>query len=126
LAILAVSLFSLRSYKIKSWKDYNESLVRRGDITFRFDENTIDAWEHSNEESKVGRPFTYSDTAIECLLMLRKLFRLPYRQTEGLYEMLFWSNLENRNFENQKTEAKLRSKILNRFTHLGLPQFEGN
>ena len=33
---------------------------------------------------KVGRPFTYSDGAIECLLALRELFRLPYRQTEGL------------------------------------------
>lgn len=72
------------SYKIRNWKDYNESLVRRGDITFWFDDDVIDAWDHTNDEPKVGRPFTYSDTAIECLLMLRELFRLPYRQTEGL------------------------------------------
>lgn len=72
------------SYKITNWKDYNESLVRRGDITFWFDDDVIDAWEHTNDEPKIGRPFTYSDTAIECLLMLRELFRLPYRQTEGL------------------------------------------
>ncbi len=38
------------SYRIKNWKDYNESLVRRGDITFWFDEDTIDVWEHANEE----------------------------------------------------------------------------
>lgn len=44
----------------------------------------IDAWEHDNAEWKVGRPFVYSDVAIEALLMLRELFRLPYRQTEGL------------------------------------------
>jgi hypothetical protein len=75
---------SKSSYKIKNWKDYNESLVRRGDITFWFDEDTIDAWDHTNDESKMGRPFTYSDTAIQCLLTLRELFRLPYRQTEGL------------------------------------------
>lgn len=31
----------------------------------------------------MGRPFTYSDTAIECLLTIRELFKLPYRQTEG-------------------------------------------
>ena len=72
------------SYKIRNWKDYNESLVRRGDITFWFDDDVIDAWDHTNDEPKVGRPFTYSDTAVECLLMLRELFRLPYRQTEGL------------------------------------------
>lgn len=71
-------------YKITNWRTYNESLVQRGDITFWFDEDVIDAWEHDNEEPKVGRPFTYSDMAVECLLALRELFRLPYRQTEGL------------------------------------------
>jgi hypothetical protein len=72
------------SYKVTNWSKYNESLVRRGDVTFWFDEDVIDAWEHDNDEPKIGRPFTYSDTAIECLLALRELFRLPYRQTEGL------------------------------------------
>ena len=32
--------------------------------------------------------------------------------------------LKNRLLKNQRTEARLRCKILNRFTHLGLPQFE--
>ncbi len=72
------------SYKVNNWARYNESLVSRGDITFWFDEDVLDAWEHDNAEWKVGRPFTYSDLAIESLLMLRELFRLPYRQTEGL------------------------------------------
>ncbi len=72
------------SYKVGNWKEYNESLVRRGDITLWFDEEVIDSWEHTNDEVKRGRPFTYSDSAIETLLMLRELFRLPYRQTEGL------------------------------------------
>jgi hypothetical protein len=72
------------SYRVTNWSEYNESLVRRGDVTFWFDEDVIDAWEHDNDEPKIGRPFTYSDTAIECLLVLRELFRLPYRQTEGL------------------------------------------
>lgn len=72
------------SYKVTNWKAYNESLVNRGDITLWFDEDVIDSWEHANDEVKVGAPFIYSDTAIECLLMLRELFRLPYRQTEGL------------------------------------------
>jgi len=70
-------------YRVKNWREYNESLVRRGDVTLWFDANVIDAWEHDNGASKVGRPFTYSDLAIETLLTLRELFRLPYRQTEG-------------------------------------------
>lgn len=73
-----------KTYRLTNWREYNESLVQRGDITFWFDEDVLDAWEHDNASAKVGRPFTYSDTAIECLLTLRELFRLPYRQTEGL------------------------------------------
>ena len=72
------------TYRITNWSHYNESLVRRGDITFWFDEAVLVAWQHENAESKVGRPFVYSDLAIESLLVLRELFRLPYRQTEGL------------------------------------------
>ena len=71
-------------YRVTNWKKYNESLVRRGDITLWFAEDVIAAWEHTNQEVKVGRPFIYSNTAIECLLALRELFQLPYRQTEGL------------------------------------------
>jgi Transposase DDE domain len=71
-------------YRVTNWKKYNDSLVRRGDITLWLAEDVIAAWEHANREVKVGRPFTYSDTAIECLLALRELFQLPYRQTEGL------------------------------------------
>ena len=73
-----------KSYAIKNWREYNESLVRRGDVTFWFSADVVDAWEHENDEKKNGRPFIYSDVAIETLLTIRELFRLPYRQTEGL------------------------------------------
>lgn len=76
------------TYKITNWKRYNESLVQRGSITFWFSEDVIDRWHHANDRPKVGHPFVYSDTAIECLLALRELFQLPYRQTEGLGKSL--------------------------------------
>jgi hypothetical protein len=72
------------TYKITNWRQYNESLVQRGSITFWFSDDVIDRWHHTNDRPKVGHPFVYSDTAIECLLVLRELFQLPYRQTEGL------------------------------------------
>jgi len=71
-------------YRVTNWKEYNESLVRRGDVTLWLADDVLASWEHANSEVKVGRPFTYSDAAIECSLTLRELFRLPYRQTEGL------------------------------------------
>jgi hypothetical protein len=70
--------------KITKWAKYNESLVQRGSITFWLDEEVVEQWAHANSVRKVGRPFVYSDRAIECLLTLRELFRLAYRQTEGL------------------------------------------
>ena len=73
-----------KSYQVANWGEYNESLVRRGDVTFWFSEDVIARWEHDNAEVRRGRPFVYSDLAIETLLTLRELFRLPYRQTEGL------------------------------------------
>ncbi len=73
-----------RTYRIKNWRQYNDALVRRGDITIWLSEDALESWEHPHDSTKVGRPFVYSDTAIECLLTIRELFQLPYRQTEGL------------------------------------------
>jgi hypothetical protein len=72
------------TYKITNWRKYNESLVQRGSVTFWFNEDVISQWHHGNGRPRRGHPFVYSDTAIECLLVLRELFQLPYRQTEGL------------------------------------------
>jgi hypothetical protein len=76
------------TYKITNWRQYNESLVQRGSITYWFSDEVLAEWHHANRRRKVGHPFVYSDTAIECLLSLRELFRLPYRQTEGLARSL--------------------------------------
>lgn len=76
------------TYKITNWRSYNESLVQRGSITFWFCEDAIEKWHHANAKPKVGHPFVYSDTAVECLLLLREAFQLPYRQTEGLGKSL--------------------------------------
>ena len=73
-----------KRYQLANWFQYNEALVNRGDITLWFDESVIENWSHENRGLKKGRPFTYSDSAILTLLMLREFFQLPYRQTEGL------------------------------------------
>ena len=38
----------------------------------------------------------------------------------------FGARLKNKRFENQQIETRLRCKLLNRFTQLGLPQFRWN
>jgi hypothetical protein len=48
----------------------------------------VEKWRHDNTKRGVGHPYVYSDTAITCLLALRELFQLPYRQTVGLGKSL--------------------------------------
>lgn len=69
-------------YKVKNWSVYNQALVNRGNITLYFDESVLDSWYDKGPVQKGGQ-FIYSDLCIETLMMLKTLFRLPYRQTEG-------------------------------------------
>ena len=77
-----------KQYCVRNWSDYNEGLVQRGSITFWFDEEVISEWHKLKQAPSRGRPRLYSDTAIECALTLRSLFRLPLRATEGLIKSL--------------------------------------
>ncbi|GHV09759.1 hypothetical protein AGMMS50229_20410 [Campylobacterota bacterium] len=77
------------TYKIRNWAKYNEALVNRCDITFWFSDEILEQWQHDNAEQGQGRPFVFSDLAIETLLAMRELFRLPYRNTEGFGRWVF-------------------------------------
>jgi hypothetical protein len=70
---------------VRNWKNYNESLVKRGEILLDFD--VIDKWGSELEEmnkGKEGRKFVYPDSFIKLLGYMRAYFHLPYRQTEGV------------------------------------------
>jgi hypothetical protein len=70
---------------VRNWKNYNESLVRRGEILLDFD--VIDNWDFELEkmnQGKEGRKFVYPDSFIKLLGYMRAYFHLPYRQTEGI------------------------------------------
>jgi len=69
-------------YKILNWSAYNKSLVNRGNITIYFEQSVLDIW-YSSLPNKQGGKFVYSDDCIETLLMLKNVFKLGYRQTEG-------------------------------------------
>lgn len=79
--------FKKSKYKITNWSDYTESLRRRGDITVWLTEEAIAQW-HPEKSGERGRPLAYSDVAIECCLLLRQVYHLPLRQTQGLTRSL--------------------------------------
>lgn len=74
-------------YRIRNWKDYNRSLVKRGGITVWFSEDAISKWRPA-PTGKQGRPSTYSDDAILTALMIRFVFHLPLRALEGFLASL--------------------------------------
>jgi hypothetical protein len=71
-------------YRVRNWAKYNDSLKQRGSITLWIDEDVLRAWRPDpNAPKKRGGQPEYSDGAIECLLMVKTVFHLAYRQTEG-------------------------------------------
>jgi hypothetical protein len=71
-------------YRVRNWASYNESLKRRGDITLWIDDDVIRAWQPDPKApKKCGGQKEYTDGAIECLLMVKHVHHLGYRQTEG-------------------------------------------
>ena len=71
-------------YRIRNWREYSQSLVNRGSITFWFDEEAIQKWYSVERTGKPGRPDTYSDHAIRCGLMIKAVFRVALRALQGL------------------------------------------
>src|SRR3954447_22756190 len=69
--------------RVTNWREYDESLRRRGSLTVWFSDEAVEAWEAERRTSRGGQP-EYSDLAILTALTFKAVFRLAYRQTEGL------------------------------------------
>ena len=69
-------------YRVRNWREYEQGLRARGDVTVWFSEDAGSKW-ISRSTGAPGGPRLYSDLAIETSLTLRTVFGLPLRQTEG-------------------------------------------
>jgi len=71
------------------WGEYNEKLVRRGELYFSFE--FLDSWSndlaHAND-GKVGRRYVFPEPFIQHLMMLHTIFRVSYRSLEGMVRKL--------------------------------------
>ena len=77
------------TYRVRNWSAYNKSLVQRGSITLWISEDILENW-HPKVEGKRqrGGQVSYSDQSIECLLLLKAVYHLPYRQTVGFAQSI--------------------------------------
>src|SRR3954465_13720534 len=69
--------------KVTNWREYDAGLRQRGSLTVWFTDEAVQAWQAEPRTTRGGQP-DYSPLAILTALTLRAVFRLPFRQTEGL------------------------------------------
>src|SRR3954449_3338995 len=69
--------------KLTNWREYDAGLRQRGSLTVWFTEEAVQAGQAEPRTTRGGQP-DYSPLAILTALTLRAVFRLPFRQTEGL------------------------------------------
>ncbi len=72
-----------QTHKVTNWPAYEAGLRQRGSLTVWFTDEAIEAWA-AEPRSTRGRQPWYSSLAILTALTLRAVFRLAFRQTEGL------------------------------------------
>jgi len=68
--------------KIRNWRDYNKSLVKRGQLLLSFDTDYLDQLYYKSPQRK-GGVVIYSPQMYEFLLNIKVLLRLPWRATTG-------------------------------------------
>src|SRR3712207_6036490 len=69
--------------KVMNWREYDASLRQRGSLAVWFTAEAVAAWAAEPRTTRGGQPW-YSALAILTALTLRAVFRLAYRQAEGL------------------------------------------
>lgn len=72
-----------QKHRATNWREYDEGLRRRGSLTVWFSQEAVAAWRAEPRTMRGGQP-AYSALVILTALTLRAVFRLAYRQTEGL------------------------------------------
>jgi len=76
-----------KPYRVRNWHQYETALRNRGDLTPWFSEEAIAAWQAPTGEKPGGQPI-YSHLAIETALMVRLVYGLALRQTEGFLQSI--------------------------------------
>jgi hypothetical protein len=74
-------------HPITNWPQYNKSLINRGSLTFWVD--AMSNWFHHYHHGRRGRSQLYTDQTICTFLMLKGIFNLTLRATQGLLDSLF-------------------------------------
>ncbi len=73
------------SFKVRNWPAYEAGLRRRGSLSLWIEDAALESW----QTTRPGGQARYIDAAIQTSMMLRIVFKLALRQTEGLMTPVF-------------------------------------
>lgn len=77
------------SYRVRNWSEYNAGLKQRGSLTFWLDEEVLCQWNQTEKTGKRGASETFSDIAIATFELMKSIYGLAGRQTEGFLRSIF-------------------------------------
>lgn len=75
-------------YRVRNWREYNATLVKRGSLEVWVEEAVAKAWERKEKTGERGRPEEYRDSWIELILTLGMVYHQPLRQVTGFAQSL--------------------------------------
>lgn len=75
-------------YRIRNWSAYDKALVQRGSLTFWLADDFAATWCHHGAPQR-GAQFAYSDQALTVMRMVKEVFHLTNRQSEGFMRSVF-------------------------------------
>ena len=70
-------------YRVRNWRTYNQALIDRGGLTFWIDEDALATWRNTQSPIGSGAPRIYSDTAIQCAVVVKSVYCLSLRAAQG-------------------------------------------
>jgi hypothetical protein len=75
-------------YRVQNWSEYDKALVERGSITVWMSADFEKTWSYTGPSQRGGQ-FDYSEQAIKVMLLVKNVFHLSNRATEGFVRSLF-------------------------------------
>jgi hypothetical protein len=76
------------SYKITNWKEYNNSLKKRGKVSIWLSSKLLSIWKELDVRKIAVGEQIYPDVIIEFCLIIKNIYHLPLRQATGFVEDL--------------------------------------
>jgi len=78
-----VSKKQKQRYRVRNWSEYNAALIKRGSLTVWIEEGALLGWLEAHKSGRRGASRSYSDAAIQAILLLKAVYGLPLRGAQG-------------------------------------------